>query len=250
MNNIGIKIFTMVIVFALCGFASKQKNIKLYIIGDSTAANKSPNAYPETGWGMELQSFFKSEVVVDNRALNGRSTKSFRAENHWQPILQQLMPGDYVFIEFGHNDEKIDKPGVGTSLSEFKSNLINYVMEVRDKKAIPVLLTPISRRSFKNGLLVDSHGAYPNVTREVADSLKVPMIDMLAKTENLLSKLGDLPSIRLFNYVDSGHVNYPIGKKDDTHLSPEGAKQIASLVVQGIKEEKLKLSQRLKSGNQ
>jgi len=230
----------------LASFTFIQKKSTIYIIGDSTAANKQPKAYPETGWGMELQSFFNSEIVVDNRALNGRSTKSFKAEKQWQPILEKLAPGDYVLIEFGHNDEKIEKPGIGTSLAEFKTNLINYVNETRSKKAVPVLLTPISRRSFKNGVLVDSHGDYPKVTRKVADSLKVPLIDMLVKTENLLNKLGDLPSIKLFNYVDSGNVNYPIGKKDDTHLSPEGAKQIAALVVDGIKERKLGIAKKLK----
>lgn len=230
----------------LASFTFIQKKSIIYIIGDSTAANKQAKAYPETGWGMELQSFFNSEIVVDNRALNGRSTKSFKAEKQWQPILEKLAPGDYVLIEFGHNDEKIEKPGIGTSLAEFKTNLINYVNETRSKKAVPVLLTPISRRSFKNGVLLDSHGDYPKVTRKVADSLKVPLIDMLVKTENLLNKLGDLPSIKLFNYVDSGNVNYPIGKKDDTHLSPEGAKQIAALVVDGIKECKLGIAKKLK----
>lgn len=227
----------------------------IYIIGDSTAANKLAKAFPETGWGMEFQSFFKDEVIVDNRALNGRSTKSFMQDknertgesiNHWKPIVDRLLPGDYVFIEFGHNDEKIDKPGIGTSLAEFKTNLIKYVIESRNKKAIPVLLTPISRRSFKNGVLTDSHGYYPEITRQVADSLKVPLIDMLVKTKKLLTKLGDEKSVQLFNYVDSGNVNYPTGKKDDTHLNPYGAKKVAGLVVNGIKELKLDLTQKLK----
>lgn len=231
---------------ALLSFTLVPGKTTLYIIGDSTAANKDKRKFPETGWGMELQSFFKSDVVVDNRALNGRSTKSFRAEQRWQPILDQLKPGDYVFIEFGHNDEKVNKPTVGVTLTDFKINLVNYVNETRSKKAIPILLTPISRRSFKNGLLMDSHGDYPRITRLVADSLNVPLIDMLAKTESLLTKLGDVPSIKLFNYVDSGHVNYPKGNKDDTHLSPDGAKQIAGLVVKGIKEEKLPIAKKLK----
>jgi len=231
---------------ALFAFNTFQKQTTLYIIGDSTAANKEAKSYPETGWGMALQSFFKSDVKVDNRALNGRSTKSFRAEKRWQPILDQLKTGDYVFIEFGHNDEKVEKPAVGVTLADFKINLVNYVNETRSKKAIPVLLTPISRRSFKNGVLIDSHGDYPRITRAVADSLKVPLIDMLAKTESLLTRLGDIESIKLFNYVDSGNVNYPKGKKDDTHLSPDGAKQIAALVVKGIKETKLGLAKKLK----
>lgn len=241
-----IKSLIAVASITLLSFTFAQKKTTIYIIGDSTAANKKPEAYPETGWGMELQAFFKSDVVVDNRALNGRSTKSFQTEKHWQPILDQLTPGDYVFIEFGHNDEKTDKPAIGTSPAEFKANLVKFVNETRSKKAFPVLLTPISRRSFKNGVLIDSHGDYPSVTRKVADSLKVPMIDMLFKTENLLNRMGDLQSIKLFNHVDSGNVNYPIGKKDDTHLSPEGAKQVAGLVVNGIKEQKLNLAKKLK----
>ncbi|MBC6111744.1 rhamnogalacturonan acetylesterase [Pedobacter fastidiosus] len=241
-----IKSLFAIASIALLSFTFVQKKITVYIIGDSTAANKKPEAFPETGWGMELQAFFKSDVVVDNRALNGRSTKSFQTEKHWQPILDQLAPGDYVFIEFGHNDEKTDKPAIGTSLAEFKANLVKFVNETRSKKAFPVLLTPISRRSFKNGVLIDSHGDYPSVTRKVADSLKVPLIDMLIKTESLLNRMGDLPSIKLFNHVDSGNVNYPTGKKDDTHLSPEGAKQVAGLVVNGIKEQKLNLAKKLK----
>ncbi|TCD12945.1 rhamnogalacturonan acetylesterase [Pedobacter frigidisoli] len=240
------KVLPIGILIILSAFTIIQKQTTLYIIGDSTAANKEAKAYPETGWGMELQSFFKADIKVDNRALNGRSTKSFRAEKRWQPIFDNLKAGDYVFIEFGHNDEKIDKPTVGVSLADFKINLINYVNETRSKKAIPILLTPISRRSFKNGILVDSHGDYPRITRQVADSLKVPLIDMLAKTESLLTRLGDVESIRLFNHVDSGNVNYPKGKKDDTHLSPDGAKQIAGLVAQGIKETNLGLAKKLK----
>lgn len=239
-------ILSAVILILIFSFTLIQKKTTIYIIGDSTAANKLPKAFPETGWGMELQSFFKADIVVDNRALNGRSTKSFLNEKHWQPILNLLVPGDYVFIEFGHNDEKIDKPEIGTSLIEFKANLINYVNQTRSKKGIPILLTPISRRSFKNGVLVDSHGDYPRITRQVADSLKVPLIDMLAKTEGLINGLGDVQSVKLFNYVDSGNVNYPTGKKDDTHLSPDGAKQVAGLVIKGIRELKLGLVKGLK----
>jgi len=238
--------FAVAAIVFLSGFSLLQKQTTVYIIGDSTAANKQEKAYPETGWGMELQAFFNDEVKVDNRALNGRSTKSFRAEKRWEPILENLKAGDYVLIEFGHNDEKVDKPTVGVSLADFKINLVNYVNETRSKKAIPVLLTPISRRSFKNGILNDTHGGYPGVTKQVADSLKVPLIDMLIKTENLLTNLGDEGSVKLFLHVDSGHVNYPKGKKDDTHLSPAGAKEIAGLVAKGIRENKLAIARKLK----
>ena len=228
----------------LMSFAAvKKEPITLYIIGDSTAANKQPKAFPETGWGMELQPYFDTNVKVDNRALNGRSTKSFINEKRWEAILTTLKEGDYVLIEFGHNDEKINKPEIGTSLTEFKVNLIKYIQETQAKKANPILLTPIARRNFKNGVLVDTHKGYPAIVRKLADSLHIPLIDMERKTAKVLAELGDEPSKKLFNYVDSGNVNYPSGKKDDTHLSPYGAKIVAGLVAEGVKETKTGLGE-------
>lgn len=223
----------------LLGLKFVPEKITVYIIGDSTAANKSPKAFPETGWGTELGPLFNDKVKVDNRAMNGRSTKSFINEKRWESVLSTLKEGDYVLIEFGHNDEKVDKPTVGTSLNEFKSNLVKFVRETREKKAFPVLMTPIVRRNFKSGVLTDTHGAYPDVVRKLADSLRVPFVDMLKKTEKMVGSLGDLPSKKLYLHVDSGHVNYPSGKKDDTHLSPDGAKAYANLAAEGMKENKL-----------
>jgi len=216
----------------------KQDKITLYIIGDSTAAKKAKDKFPETGWGMELQPFFDAEVSVDNRAMNGRSTKSFLNEKRWESVLTTLKEGDFVLIEFGHNDEKIEKPSVGTSLEEFKANLIRYVQETQAKKAHPILLTPIVRRNFKNGVLIDTHKGYPDIVRKLADSLHIPVIDMQRKTEKFVTDLGEEPSKKIFNHVDSGHVNYPNGLKDDTHLNVEGAKAFAGLVALGIKETK------------
>ncbi len=234
---------------ALTAFAlPAKKKIKIFIIGDSTAANKLPKAYPETGWGMRLQSFFDSNyVVVDNRALNGRSTLSFRNEGRWQPVYDSMQPGDYVFIEFGHNDEKVDKVGTGVNHADFKANLVRYVLETRSHKGIPVLLTSIARRSFKEGVLENTHKGYNEVVRGVADSLKVPLIDMEQKTMSLLTSMGEQGSIALFNQLDSGvNVNYPKGVKDNTHLSPTGAEKIAGLAAEGVKEQKLGLVKYIK----
>lgn len=223
-----------------------QKKITLFIIGDSTAANKVEKALPENGWGMRIGELFNDNVIIANKAANGRSTKSFIAERRWQEVLNELKPGDFVFIQFGHNDEKIDKPDVGTSLDEYKANLILYVNQAKEKKANPVLLTPIMRRSFTNGVFADTHKGYPDVVRKLADSLKVPLIDMHQKTQKLLVGLGEQGSIKLFNHLDSGHVNYPKGVKDNTHLNVEGAKEVAALVAQGIEEQKLGLAKYLK----
>jgi pectinesterase len=212
------------------------------MIGDSTMANKAEKAYPETGWGMAFGEFFNDKVTIDNRAMNGRSTLSFINENSWKHVVDSLQKGDYVFIQFGHNDEKIDKAGVGTSLTDYKANLVKFVNETRAKKAIPVLLTPVMRRSYKNGVFTDSHGGYPDVVRRVADSLKVPMIDMHRKSEQLITTMGENRAKALFNYVDSGHVNYPTGNKDDTHFNPVGAKKMAALAIAGIQQLKLDLN--------
>ena len=235
MKSIRLGLATIAASLLLLSFI-KLKPINIYLIGDSTMSNKKPEAFPETGWGMAFGKFFDKSVTIDNRAQNGRSTKSFIAENRWQPVVDQLKKGDYVFIEFGHNDEKTDKPLVGTTLEEFRTNLIKFVLETRAKKASPVLLTPIARRSFKKGELKETHIGYPEVIRSLADSLNVPMIDMLAKSRNLVISMGEEQSKQLYNYVDSGHVNYPQGKKDDTHFSQAGAAKMAGLAVEGITE--------------
>lgn len=223
----------------------EKKKITIWMAGDSTMADKKPEAFPEIGWGMALGQFFDESVVIANRAMNGRSTRSFINEKRWQAIMDSVQEGDYVFIEFGHNDEKVDKPGVGTTPDVYGANLAKFVVEARSKRAIPVLLTPVMRRTFRNGSLYDSHGAYPPVVRRIADSLKVPLIDMHLKSEALLNGMGAEAAIKLFNYVDSGHVNYPHGNKDNTHFNGVGAKAMAELAVQGIKELKLDLAKRL-----
>jgi pectinesterase len=224
----------------------QKKSIKVYMIGDSTMSIKKPEVYPETGWGMELSQFFDKSVTVDNRAMNGRSTLSFQTENHWQPIVDHLQEGDYVIIEFAGNDEKVTKPGVGTTLEQFRDNLIKFVNDTRSKKAYPILMTPICRRRFKNGVVMPTHQGYPDVVRHVADSLKVPMVDMELKTKQWLQSLGDEPSKKFFNYVEPGDKNYPQGKKDNSHLNIAGARKVAAFAVEGIKELKLELAERLK----
>ena len=230
-------------VIALCFTIAQNKRVKVYMIGDSTMANKSPNNYPETGWGMKFGEFFTKDVVIDNRAQNGRSTKSFINEKRWQAIADSLKPGDYVFIEFGHNDEKIDKPTVGTTLDEFKTNLLRFINETKQKGGIPVLMTPVVRRNFVNGVLTDTHGAYPDVVRAVAAETHVAFIDMQRKSEKLVIALGDVPSIKLWNWADSGvYKGFPKGVKDNTHFNPTGARAMAALAAEGVKESGLPLA--------
>ncbi|WP_254245091.1 rhamnogalacturonan acetylesterase [Hymenobacter sp. BRD67] len=172
---------------------------KLYLIGDSTMANKIRATFPETGWGMPFGTFFDSTVVVDNRAQNGRSTRTFLAENRWQPVVEALQPGDYVFIQFGHNDESQDKPDRYTTPEDYRRNLAKFVTEARSKKANPILLTPVSRRYFdKQGHIKETHVVYSAATMAVAKELNVTLVDMDKLSRDMLQKLGDENSKLLF----------------------------------------------------
>ncbi len=239
------KLLLGLLFIVVTSFVIQKKKLTVWMIGDSTMAIKEAKVFPETGWGMEFVKQFNSSISVENKAMNGRSTKSFINEGRWKQVIDNIHQGDYLLIEFGHNDEKVDKPAVGTSITEFKANLTRFVLESRAKGGIPVLLTPITRRTFKGGILTDTHGNYPDAISFIANSLKVPFIDMLAKSKKVVSELGDEASKKLYNYVEPSNVNYPQGKRDDTHFSPDGAKKMAELAVVGIKELKLELAKRL-----
>lgn len=228
----------------LMAFALPPKKIKVWIIGDSTIANKDVRAYPETGWGMPFKYFFDSTVEVDNRAKNGRSTKSFIEEGLWQPVVDNLSEGDYVLIQFGHNDEVPTKKTYTTE-EQFKTNLIRYVNETRTKKAVPVLITPVARRKFDStGHIIGTHEVYSQIVRDVAKQLNVPLIDLDKKSQALLQQLGPETSKLLYNHLQPGeHPNYPKGNADDTHFNELGARKMAELVLEGIREQKLELAQ-------
>ncbi|MDQ6755816.1 MAG: GntR family transcriptional regulator, partial [Bacteroidota bacterium] len=121
------KIFFIIAVFSLMSFSLKDKKIKVWLIGDSTMSIKEVKAYPETGWGMPFAYFFDSSIIVDNRAKNGRSTRTFISENLWQPVVENLKEGDYVFIQFGHNDESKEKTDRYTTPEEYRNNLIKFI---------------------------------------------------------------------------------------------------------------------------
>ncbi|MEO6540700.1 MAG: hypothetical protein ABIN74_06915, partial [Ferruginibacter sp.] len=139
--------------FILCFFAfmafsyGGKKKIKIWMIGDSTMCPYESNRAPLTGWGMPFAKFFDSTVKVENKARGGRSTRTFLSENLWQPIFDSLQEGDYVLIQFGHNDEAKEEKYKEryTSVPDYKTNLIKFITGSRAKKAIPVLITPVTR---------------------------------------------------------------------------------------------------------
>lgn len=233
----GDKYLLWIVFLILSSFSFENKKIKIWLIGDSTISIKEIKAYPETGWGMPFAHFFDSTVIVENRAKNGRSTKSFIEEGLWKPVVNNLQEGDYVFIQFGHNDEGKEKVGRYTTPAEFKTNLAKYINESRNKKAIPVLITPVARRTFDStGKIKESHPLYSDAVSDVAKQLNVPLIDLDAKSMALYQQMGREASKYLFNYLQPGeHPNYPEGKTDNTHFSELGARKIAQIVLSEIR---------------
>lgn len=247
MSNLSV----VVLLSLLSGMGPARGPITIYMAGDSTMAEKLPDKRPETGWGEALQRFFNPDKVkIENHAKNGRSTRTFIEEKLWQAIVDKLRRGDYVFIEFGHNDAARDRTDRYTPPEDYRRNLIRFITEVREKKAIPVLLTPVMRRRFdKDGNFQDSHGEYPEIVRAVASENKVPLIDMHRKSEKVLKQYGVEESKKLFLQLKPNeNANYPKGIEDNTHFSPLGAEIMAGLAVGGIRELKLGLAVFLKPG--
>jgi lysophospholipase L1-like esterase len=230
-------------------FAEKKRKIKVWMIGDSTMANYETNRAPLAGWGMPFVYFFDSTVIVDNRARGGRSTRTFISEGRWQPIADSMQEGDYVLMQFGHNDEAKEEKYKDryTPVPDYRSNLIKFITETRYKNANPVIITPVTRMRFdKEGIQQETHKEYTTAAREVGNEYKVPVIDLDARSRELLQKLGPVNSKLLFMQLDSlEHPNYPGGQKDNTHFNDYGARIIAQLVLVEIKKLNLELAERI-----
>jgi len=210
------------------------KIITVFTIGDSTMANKKAEVAPETGWCQVFQAFVDQTVVIKNRAVNGRSTKSFITEGRWKLVLDSLQAGDYVFIQFAHNDEKIqDSTRYAEPFTTYRKNLERFVSETREKGATPILFTSIVRRKFENGFLTDTHGNYPVVVRQVAAEMNVPMIDLQLLTAGAVTALGDEASKSIYLWTPPTD-KFPEGRKDDTHMKVEGASLVAKLAAQQL----------------
>ncbi|MDS0295483.1 rhamnogalacturonan acetylesterase [Halogeometricum luteum] len=220
--------------------------ITVHLIGDSTAAEKAASERPETGWGTPFSERVDDSVTVENHARNGRSTRTFLEEGRWRPVVNALEAGDYVFVQFGHNDEVPSKEQY-TPEEEFEANLERFVRETRDRGAEAVLLTPIARRHFdEGGDLKDTHRVYSELTRGVARQHDVPLVDADERSRSLLRELGPEASKSLYNHLPPGdHPNYPDGVIDDTHFSGAGARRMADLILDGVETLDLGLATRL-----
>jgi len=242
-------------LITLTAFKEGEKKITVFMIGDSTMANKSiTGGKPERGWGHVLGGFFTEDIIVDNHAVNGRSSKSFIDEGRWDKVLSRIKPGDYVVIQFGHNDEKPNPDRHTDPGTTFDANLSRFVNEARERGANPILMNAIVRRNFltpcdqpghivasdnqvEGDTLYDTHGAYLDSPRNVAKKLNVPFVDANKITHELVQGLGREESKKLFMWVEPNTVPaVPKGSVDNTHLNVYGARVVAGLLVDAMAE--------------
>ncbi|WP_221029277.1 pectate lyase [Actomonas aquatica] len=229
--------------------ARQSEHPVLFIAGDSTAADKPRLTDPERGWGQALREIVKPGWHVDNRALNGRSTKSFIDEGRWDELLADLRAGDWVIIQFGHNDEKVNSPDRYTDPAPggtYRANLTRFVHEVRARGAHPVLAPSVARRKWNDAGtdLVPTHGDYPDAVRAVAAAEGVPLLEMEERTTALERSLGLEDSKALHLWYDEGALpTRPAGVQDDTHYSPMGARRVAILVAEELRRLELPIAE-------
>ena len=214
--------------------------MRIYWAGDSTVKQNNFTSYPQTGIGQGMTLFVKKHIRIENHAENGRSTKSFLDESRLAVIYNELSEGDFLLIQFGHNDEKREDPSRFTeAFGEFQENLERFVNVTRNRGAHPVLITPLSRRKFDTDhktIQADHHEDYPEAMKQVAEKLDVPCIDLFESSKALIEKTGFEKSRAYFMHLEpSEYANYPDGLTDDTHLCYEGAVAFAQLVAEGLR---------------
>lgn len=207
---------------------------------DSTVKQNDFTTYPQTGLGQGMRLYIKKEIEIINHAENGRSTKTFINEFRLAAIYNEITEGDFLFIQFGHNDSKIEDPNRYTyAFNEYQENLEKFVNVARNKKAYPLFITPLCRRYFKDEIHLEEniHGDYQIAMVEMGKKLSVPVIDLQSMSRRLIEKVGKKESRKFFMHLASGeYSNYPDGLIDNTHLKYEGAVAFAGLIAKGLSE--------------
>ena len=240
--------------FILIAFKIEEpKKVIVYLIGDSTMCKYGKDQFPINGWGMPFANYFDASIAIDNRARGGRSTRTFLDEKRWVPVVDSLNAGDYVLIQFGHNDEAKEPKFADryTPVPDYKTNLGKFITETQKKRAFPILITPVSRRNFDaSGNIKETHAEYTKAVFEVGTKYHVPVIDLDKMSRSVLQKLGPENSKLMFMELDSlEHPNYPAGRHDNTHFNEYGARLMAELVLNELKAQHIELAEHIVKGN-
>lgn len=244
------------LAFALAAPLAQRPNDArptLFLVGDSTMADKAdPENNPEHGWGQMLPRFVDTtRLVVRNWAANGRSTKRFIDEGKWDSVMARVRPGDYVLIQFAHNDgHVIDPARYVNAYTGFRRNLERMVADTRARHATPILVSPVVRRYFnESGVLTDAHGSYGYVLRRVARDDGVAFVDLQVATEDMVTALGPEQSKAYYLWVAAGqYPHFPQEKHDNTHCTELGATAVARLAAEGLRATGLPLAAALHPG--
>lgn len=211
-----------------------SETTRVWLAGDSLTSQKRREKRPETGWGMPFADMFGAEVTIENRAVNGHSTQRFIDEGRWDDLMSELAEGDWVLLQFGHNDES-QKRYTYTTPGRFAANLQRFVTEIRGRDAEPVLLTPVTRRRFVDDGTVPLTHPYSPVVCDVAEATATPVLDIDTASRRLLESLGPDRSTLIYLHLRAGeHPNYPAGVSDDTHLNELGARLVAQSVLAAL----------------
>lgn len=273
-----MKLFSTLLLAAGLPFmmqaAEPTDTVTVFMIGDSTMANKPlAKENQERGWGQMLPVYLQGKIKVDNHAVNGRSSKSFINEGRWDKVMSLIRPGDYVIIQFGHNDEKPKNDRHTDPGSTFDENLRRFVNDTKSKGATPILMNSIVRRNFppmagqdiasesddkqkdwkgmypnEGVILVDTHGAYLDSPRNVAAETGVTFVDMNKLTHELVQTLGANNSRDLFMWISPNTYEFcPKGKIDNTHLNVHGALIVSRLAVNALAKQMPELRQYIRS---
>jgi len=264
MKKTGKLLIVAAVLMLLLTAATNEKKTTIFMIGDSTMANKDVSGgKQERGWGQALQCYFDDNIVVDNHAVNGRSSLSFINEGRWDTVVSRMKPGDYVIIQFGHNDEKPKADRHTDPGSTFDYNLAKFVRETREHGGIPVLMNCVVRRNFfvnapendddeklrtttfKDGVkqvegdsLIDTHGLYRVAPRDVALRMNCHFVDANSITHALEQGLGTEASKKLHMWFLPGEEpSVPKGRQDNTHYNIYGAQVVARLLADALCEE-------------
>ena len=246
MRNFPVFFLMVVVVISFMSFKRVDK-ISIWMIGDSTMAYKKSERNPESGWAEAMKDFVKSGVIVHNHAASGRSTRSFAAEKRWSAVADSIKPGDYVVIQFGHNDQKTDSVRYTEPFKSYKEFLKMFIDQTREKGGIPVICSSIVRRHFDGeGKLIDTHGDYIRAAREIAVETNTAYVDMEALTRKMVQKAGPEKSKSLYTFAQPGEFGRKNGVQDSTHLSYVGATEVARLFVDEVYKKKLPLRRYLK----
>ncbi|MFD2033732.1 rhamnogalacturonan acetylesterase [Belliella marina] len=248
-----------ILVLSILSFRQKEEKVKIYLIGDSTMADYAnygddyiKTRYPVTGWGQVFQGFFDqagqtilpgstvaTTVEIDDRARGGRSTRTFFEEGRWRSVYENIQEGDWVMMQFGHNDAATEKTERYVTIEGYKEFLRLFISQTREKGGNPVVLTPVNRNyPWKDGQLQNCHGEYYQAALEVAKETETYLIDLtMLSIEEFTGKGQEYVTSNYFmNFGPGLYEAYPEGSKDNTHFQPEGAKAVAALVFEAFRK--------------